>query len=128
MPPSKVGHAEKPVFSGPVLVLDDTALVALEVQRMAQELGATTVHVVVNAKDALDVVAREPLQAAFLDYGLEVGTSATVAEALSERGIPYVFASGYAGTAGIAPRFSDHPTLVKPFTARDIRKIFAALL
>ena len=128
MPSSEDQAPNAPVFSGPVLVLEDTAMIALEVGRMAEELGATEVHVVTNAKDALAIVAEEPLQAAFLDFGLKVGTSAKVAEKLAERGVPYVFASGYAGTSGMPPRFSDHPTLVKPFSPGDIREIFAALL
>ena len=116
------------LFSGALLVVEDSGFVAAETARMVRELGALDVHLVTRVDSALAVVEAQTLEAAILDFGLGDDTSAAIADALTAKGVPFVFASGYAGTAGIDPRFRDHPTLAKPVSPDRLREVFAPLL
>jgi FixJ family two-component response regulator len=44
---------------------------------------------------------------------------------IRERGIPVIFATGY-GADGLLDRFSDCPTLQKPFSQQDFAEAVAA--
>ena len=119
---------DEPLFSGPLLVVEDSGIIAIEVKRIARSLGASHVHLATTVEAAIALVEAESLQAAILDFGLHDDTSAAVADALDARGVPYVFASGYAGTDGIDPRFRSHPMVAKPVSPAALRKVFAPLL
>ena len=59
--------------------------------------------------------------------GLRGGEKSTpVAEALAERGVPFVFATGGDGDS-VDPRFRDRPRLQKPFTMDGVAKALASL-
>jgi len=50
-----------------------------------------------------------------------------VADVLVERGIRFVFASGY-GTEGVHEKWRDRLSLPKPFTAQDVMRVLIAAL
>jgi hypothetical protein len=57
-----------------------------------------------------------------LDLNLNGRLSYPVADALRERGVPYIFATGY-GTKILVPPYAGTPTLQKPFHLNDLRRI-----
>ena len=60
-----------------------------------------------------------------LDPDLNGTLSYPIAEVIRERGIPVIFATGY-GADGVLDRFSDCPTLQKPFSQQDFAEAVAA--
>ena len=61
--------------------------------------------------------------AAVLDINLGDGLVYTVAEILSERGVPFVFVTGYDADS-VDPRFAGVPILQKPIERDMLQKIF----
>jgi two-component SAPR family response regulator len=59
------------------------------------------------------------IDAAILDVNLKGQNTFAVADILSERQIPFIFATGY-GAGGTADRFRSVPTLAKPFQRDEL--------
>ena len=78
--------------------------VSLMVAHLAVEAGATVIGPIADAATALTLVETEAVDCAVLDYKLIDGTSLPVADALLERGVPFLFASAYG--SGCEPRFA----------------------
>ena len=64
---------------------------------------------------------------AIVDVNLDGQPSYPIAEILKERGVPFVFATGY-GAKGLDPKFVDSPVLAKPFVMADLQKLLPTLL
>ncbi|WP_128080014.1 HWE histidine kinase domain-containing protein [Roseicella frigidaeris] len=99
--------APRPAWTDPggppprVLVAEDEALLALELETGLRELGCEVVGPARTLAEAQRLAASEPrLAAAVLDINLGGGELIfPVAEALAARGVPYLLATGY-GSAG----------------------------
>jgi CheY-like chemotaxis protein len=92
-----------------VLVVEDEALVAMELTRVLTEAGAQVVGPAGNIEEALDLVANTPIDRAVLDINLGGRMVTPVAKALAERAIPFVYLTGYQ-----EPGVDDGPVLRKP--------------
>jgi len=100
-----------------VLVVEDEILIALDAQAMLEEAGAEHVEVATKAVDALRLISKKPPHAAVLDINLGSGTSFAIADELAARGIPYIFATGYAGQIDLPPQYIHVTVVGKPYTA-----------
>lgn len=111
-----------------VLVVEDEALVAMMLEDLLAEAGATVIGPAATIEEAL-AAARDaaPLHAALLDVNLGGRPVFPVADALDARRIPYAFASGY-GDAATDGRFADHPVLAKPFTEDTLLRTLERLI
>ena len=105
-----------------VLVVEDEYLLAIDVvQRLHQE-GAKVLGPVGAVDDALDLLdATEALDGAVLDINLSGEMVFPVADALQERGVPFVFTTGY-DQASIPARYAHVTRCEKPFDAASIGK------
>jgi len=119
--------SELPGSSGlRVLLVEDENLVALLLEDMLAELGHTVVGPVGRLDKALEMAQREAFDVAILDVNINGGEVYPIAEALSARGIPFVFSTGY-GKKSLPAPYSDRPALQKPFQRHDLQKLFAEL-
>ena len=109
-----------------ILLVEDDYHLSCMVRDWLAELGYEPVGPVPSVKSALELIANEPLDGAILDVSLRNEDSYPVADALGERGVPFVFATGY-GASGLAPRFRDTPVLSKPFLFADVRRAVARM-
>jgi CheY-like chemotaxis protein len=115
-------------FSGiKVLIVEDEGLVALLIEDMLQDLGCEIVASVAGLKEACAVAAAEEIDLAVLDVNLSGERSFPVAEILHERGVPFLFSTGY-GTGGLPKEFSECPVLAKPFSAKALEEKLAVAL
>jgi CheY-like chemotaxis protein len=73
-------------------------------------------------KQALDIIEREPLDAALLDVSVNGHEVYAVADALSMRGIPFIFVSGFARTQ-LPPRYRHCAYIAKPFSPDTILRL-----
>ena len=97
-----------------VLVLEDEALIAAMVEDMLTDLGIVVVGPAATIERGLSLAQKEDLDAALLDVNIRSARAYPVADALQERGIPVVFATGY-GQSGVERSKPTH-ILEKPYT------------
>jgi DNA-binding NtrC family response regulator len=101
-----------------VLVVDDEMIIALDIESALAEAGAVVVGPACDVAEALELVNREPLSAAVLDVRLGAGTVEPVAEALFERGVPFVFYSGQVRGEASFCRWPKATFVAKPSPSR----------
>lgn len=102
-------------------------LVAMNIEDMLLELGHEVAGLASRVAPALALAREAEFDAAMLDVNLAGETSFAVADALAERRIPFLFATGY-GLKGIDPRYRDFPVLQKPFRTHQLREALARLV
>jgi len=104
-----------------VLIVEDESLVAMLLETILEDMGCAPVGPASNIDDGL-VLAREgeALDAALLDVNVAGRQVFPVAEALRERGVPFVFSTGY-GEGGLPDEWRGQATLQKPFTENAVR-------
>ena len=115
-----LGHALKGLR---ILVVEDEAMVAMMVEDMLIDLGCVVVGIAGSVEKAVSMVGCGDLalDGAVLDINLGGETVFPVADALTERHVPFIFATGY-GTDGLERRYADRPTLTKPFHFRTLEQ------
>jgi CheY-like chemotaxis protein len=99
-----------------VLVVEDEALVGLDVEQMLGELGCEVVRWS-NASIDVAGLAALSVDAAVLDVALADETSYPLAELLTQLGVPFIFATGY---DSVDDRFRLVPLIEKPFDREDL--------
>lgn len=103
-----------------VFVVEDESLVAMQLEDMLLDLGCDLVGLAMRVGRALEMVAAAPrIDVAVLDVNIGGDKIYPVAEALRERGVPIVFATGY-GRAGVEPDWQSYEILQKPYTANEV--------
>jgi two-component sensor histidine kinase/DNA-binding response OmpR family regulator len=124
-------HVEDDVKSSPapfgnrMLIAEDEALVAIMMEDLAVELGWSVVGPFAKAADALAAAKDDDIQAALLDVNLGGESVYPVADALTARGVPFVFTTGY-GAESIDRRFASTPILQKPIDRHVLEQVFSS--
>lgn len=104
----------RPKMSGKrVLLVEDEYLIAKSMARRLASAGIEVVGPVPTVAEALALLKAEALDGAVLDINLRGEMVFPVADALTERGIPFVFATGYDGPE-IPPRYAHVMRSEKP--------------
>lgn len=98
-------------------------MVAMIIEDTLSDLGCEVVGPMSSIDRAL-VAARttERIDGAFLDVNLRGELVYPVAEALTARGIPFAFVTGY-GEKGIDARYRSAPVLTKPFLPETVEQL-----
>ena len=110
-----------------ILILEDEPLIAMMLEDFLDALGHSVAATADSVASAQDAIATTTVDAAILDLNLRGGeTSAPIADALAERGIPFLFATGGSGD-GIPDRHAGRPTVGKPFTMDAIEQALSGL-
>jgi DNA-binding response OmpR family regulator len=110
-----------------VLVVEDEWLIADMLEEALRESGFEVAGPAPTVKRALELLAEGALDAAVLDVSLNREPSFPVAEALAERGVPFVFMTGYA-EADLPVEFRSRPILHKPFAPEALTSHVSRLL
>lgn len=109
-----------------VLVVEDEMLVAMMIEDMLISLGHHVLGPAMHLSDALELAESEALDFAVLDVNLgRDQRSYPIATRLRERGIPFVFITGY-GAAGLVDEFRGVTTLRKPIEPQELERILGA--
>jgi PAS domain S-box-containing protein len=109
-----------------VLIVEDAVLLALELETGLSEAGASVVGPAYELEEALALLD-QPIDAAVLDANLNGRSVTPVAELLQQRGVPFVFATGYGETGG-APGGFTAPVIRKPYDVTQVAAAVAELL
>ena len=98
-----------------ILIVEDEALVALDLELAFEDEGAEIVGPALSLRDALELLQSEvPIDGAVLDVDLGGKNVYPVAEVLRERGVPFVFHTGHATRASLEQLFPGAITCSKP--------------
>lgn len=100
---------------GTVLVLEDEVLVSVMIEEYLLEMGAARVLACSSLADAARAAGENTVHCAILDVLVGGAESFGFADTLTERGIPFIFASAFR-TEDIAERHRHRPLLAKPFS------------
>jgi len=104
-----------------VLVVEDELMIRMLLEDMLGELGYTIAAQAARIDEALDAANNAAFDVAILDVNLNGQTIVPVAEALDARGMPFVFATGYADVV-LPEAFRDRPMLKKPFQVEGLNR------
>jgi PAS domain S-box-containing protein len=120
-----IGHA---AARGRILVVEDEPFVALQLQSDLESDGYEVIGPAANVAQGERLAQCEALDAALVDVSLGPATSASIAEYLLERRIPFAFATGYADGSILPEHLRTVPRLAKPYGLDDVRKVLNMLL
>ena len=108
---------------GSVMLVEDEAIVALAVNDSLTDLGFSVVGPFSRVSDACRALQDNQVDAAILDVNLDGEMVYSLAEILTARKIPFVFATGY-GAESIESRFEHIPVLQKPIEKDMLTRVF----
>jgi len=127
-PPPSIEATEMPSRSSRILVIEDEALVALQLQSDLESAGHKVVGPARSLQAGMSLVDREEIDVALLDVSLGRETSAPIADRLLARNVPFAFVTGYSDTAMLPEHLRTMPRLIKPYGLSDVQRILAGLL
>jgi len=115
-----------------ILIVEDKAIVAIEIERMMTELNCRIVGggPVPRLQKALTILREHgaEIDGVLLDVNLNGDECYPIAEQLQAMGVPFILMTGY-GSSTISPAYRSHPRLTKPFGFQDLiammMKVFA---
>jgi CheY-like chemotaxis protein len=102
-----------------VLIVEDEMMIAMLIEDMLDEFGCKLVGPATNVPRALELIGKESIEIAILDLNLGGQDTYAIADALHQRNVPFIFATGY-GSTGLRKEFVNRPVLQKPFQTKDL--------
>lgn len=110
-----------------VLLVEDNMIIAMDGEDALRDLGAEVVTVasVSRAREAIDLGR---IDFAVLDFNLGTETSLPIADLLAERGISFLFATGYGDGLDLPERFGDITLIKKPYSGTTLGQAIAPVI
>jgi CheY-like chemotaxis protein len=109
-----------------VLVVEDELMIRMLLDGMLEDIGYTMTAEAGAIDEALTLAKQADFDAAILDVNLNGQPITPVVEVLIERGLPFVFATGY-GARGVPEAYRGSPTLQKPFQTEALEQALKAI-
>jgi CheY-like chemotaxis protein len=109
-----------------VLVVEDNLLLAEVTKILLEESGCQVVGPAGWLQRGLEMARAEPLDGAVLDINLHGEMSFPIAEALSARGVPFVFVTGYEDRSIVPLAYRSAPRLDKPVADERLIEVMVA--
>lgn len=108
-----------------ILVVEDEVIIAMALEDQLMESGAfpVTASTLEQARDIIH--SSQPIHAAILDVNVHGRTSYDIARLLEDRGIRFVFASGY-GDSAAPPELAHVRVFTKPYDIDAISRVLSA--
>jgi len=109
-----------------VLVVEDESMIRMLLEGMLSDIGYTMTAEAGALDEAMALAKQGQFDVAILDVNLHSEPITPVAEILTQRGLPFVFATG-ADLRGVPEAYRSHPTLQKPFRAEALERALQAV-
>lgn len=106
-----------------ILVVEDEAAIALSLEDMLDDLGALVVGPAASVETGLALLAAGPVDGGLLDVNLGGRSCLPIARALSARGTPYIYATGYG--AVVRDSGDRAPVVEKPYDRDGVEDALA---
>ena len=109
------------------LVVEDEPLIGLDIVGALEGVEADVEGPVTTVERALELIEQSRFDAVLLDANLHGSPVDRIANALSQRDIPFAFVTGYNGNA-LPEAFRGHPIVNKPFSHEQMVNVAASLV
>ena len=110
-----------------ILVIEDEALVAMDLEAILRDAGCRIVGPVTSMADALRAIDEVKPDAAVLDLKLGNELALPVADALETARVPFIIITGHARDI-VPDRHRHRPYLAKPYTSDALLAVLGATL
>ncbi|WOJ88306.1 PAS domain S-box protein [Methylocapsa polymorpha] len=110
-----------------ILIVEDEPLVAMEIESLLASTGCEIIGPAATIQTAKRFIADATIDAALIDANLAGHPVHELAAALTQKNIPFAFATGY-GREALPLGFRDAPVLTKPFSRSQLLVVIEALL
>ena len=110
-----------------VLLVEDETMLAMLMEMMLGDLGFATAYHASTLNDGIEYARNGEYDLAILDINIIGGDSFPIAAAIADRGIPFMFCSGY-GRLGIPDAWLNRRCIAKPFSAEQLSEALSELL
>lgn len=131
-PRPALGHPVEPpkqVLQGhELLLVEDSLIIALDAEDIAERLGAAKVVTAATLPAGLETIESFQPTVAMLDINLGDRTSFPLADRLAELGVPFLFASGYGEQAQLPEQHQGRAVIQKPYTLENVARALAVSL
>ncbi|MGV9008747.1 response regulator [Brevundimonas sp.] len=118
----------QPLSGRNILIVEDETLVAMLLETILEDMGCTPVGPASTVDEGLALIeSGTAMDAALLDVNVAGVKIFPIAEALTARGIPFVFSTGY-GEGGLPDEWKGRPTLQKPFSEGAVHEALMAAM
>lgn len=106
-----------------ILVAEDEAMIALQLEELLQNLGCEVVGPVSRLEEVVQTIESQRLDGAVLDVNLRGESVLSVLPRLKQIGLPFLLTSGYDAASLFPPEFQDVPRAAKPFSEDQLRQL-----
>jgi DNA-binding NtrC family response regulator len=120
-------NSKKPLAGHRILVAEDEALIALELEQILENLGCEVVGPLSRVDDVLENAERGGFDGALLDINLRGRQIFEILPKLKTLGLNLIITSGYDDLSLFPPAFRSMPRIAKPFNERELRRICQAV-
>jgi len=110
-----------------ILMIEDEYLVAEEIRFCLKRAGFAEIEHAATEHDALKCISDAAWDAAVVDANLDGRRLDGIADALFDRGIPFVIVTGY-GRSSLPERVADITVIEKPFRPKALVDAVSSLL
>jgi DNA-binding response OmpR family regulator len=110
-----------------IFLVEDETLIRMMLVQIVEELGHRVVAEAANVNDGRSRAEIEDYDLAILDINLQGFNVQPVAQAISRRGLPFFFLTGY-GPRGVPDEFKGLPALAKPCTPAQLKSTIDTIL
>lgn len=110
-----------------ILVVEDETMIAFMIEQIVKDAGFEVVGPVSRIARGVEIASHQTLAGALLDVNLAGDLTWPIARVLQQRGIPFVFMTGYAQRGFVPEEFAGVPVLGKPFDTCQVEDAMAAM-
>jgi CheY-like chemotaxis protein len=108
-----------------VLVAEDEAVIAFDLEKTLRALGCSVRGTVASGAGLLELVRQERPDVVLLDLGLADGFAGPLAASLRAEGVPFVLSIGYPPELLADPALREAPVLRKPYHRVELVRALA---
>ena len=112
---------------GSVFLVEDEVMIRMMVADMLEELGYRVAAEAGEINEALKLAESADFDFAILDVNVNGKVISPVADLISARNRPFIFATGY-GSSGLPEEYRDRPALQKPFQLETLAQMIDSTL
>ena len=103
-----------------ILVVEDQAVVAMEIQSILKALGCKIVGPAATLEDALALILSKHIDGALMDVNLQKKHVVRAVEELARRRVPFILVTSYPELDRDVPILRNAPRVNKPFTREQL--------
>jgi CheY-like chemotaxis protein len=107
---------------GSVFLVEDEVMIRMMVADMLEELGFSVAAEAGEINEAIRLAQSAEFDFAILDVNVNGKVISPVADLISARNRPFIFATGY-GSSGLPEEYRDRPALQKPFQIEALARV-----